>query len=347
MTTATGVGILVTTFPANERGKAIGIQAIAIGAGFMCGPSVGGLILDSLGWSYVFYLNIPLALIGLIGGLKYLHSPGHIDKSKLPRMDGVGALLLAVIIFSLIIVLSGDIPGSVWFLVPIIAALPFFILHERRHPSPLWDLSLLRNRRFAFGNIIIFLIFTAHFSVLFHMPIYMTRMLNLPATTVGLLMLSSPAMVVVASPISGLISDKVGTLRILPITILIVLSAQICFAFLQSDSSIWQVLIGMLLLGIGMGTLTPPADTEVMSSAGSENSGYAGGFLNTSRNLAICVGTAASAGAFTFLRNSFERSREATASYMNAFHIVFIAICVITCIGFIISLRLRRFGHKQ
>ena len=347
MTTATGVGILVTTFPATQRGKAIGIQAIAIGAGFMCGPSIGGLILDNLGWSYVFYLNIPLALIGLIGGLKYLRSPGPIDKSKLPRLDGVGALLLAVLICSLIIVLSGDISGSIWFLIPIVVALPCFILHERRHTSPLWDLNLLRNKRFALGNIVIFLIFTAHFSVLFHMPIYMNRMLNMPATTVGLLMLSSPAMMLVASPISGFITDKFGTLRVMPFAIVAVLAAQICFAFLQSDSSFWHVLIGMVLLGIGMGTLTPPADTEVMSSAGPENSGYAGGFLNTSRNLAICVGTAASAGAFTLLRNGFERSQEATVAYMSAFRIVFIAICAITCIGLFVCLRLARFRHVK
>ena len=346
MITATGVGILVTTFPSTQRGKAIGIQAIAIGAGFMCGPSIGGFVLDSLGWSYIFYICIPVALIGLIGGLRFLRSPVPEDRSKLPRLDGMGALLLAVIICSLIIVLSGGFTGSTWFLLVLVPVLPYFVWHERRYSSPLWDLSLLRNRRFALGNVIIFLIFAAHFSAVFHLPIYMARILNLPSSTIGLLMLSSPAMMLVVSPVSGFLTDRYGTLSVMPFAVLIVLAAQISLVFLQSDSTIWHLLISMFLIGIGMGTLTPPADSEVMSSAGPENSGYAGGFMNTSRNMAICIGTAASAGAFTLLRDNFERSREATAAYMNALHIVTIAICAITCAAFIVCLRMRRFKRE-
>ena len=343
MITATGMGILVTAFPANQRGKAIGIQSIAIGVGYMCGPSIGGFILASLSWRYIFYVNIPIAVIGFLGSLKYLRSPIPEDKSKLPRLDGRGALLLAVIICSLIIALSGDISGSVWFLLILVPALPYFIWHERRHPSPLWDLSLLRNKRFALGNIIVFLIFAAHFSILFHIPIYMTNILKLPASTIGLIMLGSPAVMAIFSPLSGYISDKIGPLRVMPVGILILLSAHITLAFLNTDSSLLHLIIGKFLLGVGMGTMTAPTDSEVMTSAGPENAGYAGGFLSTTRNLSICVGTAASAGALTFLRNLFQSTQEAADAYTSAFRIVFLAISAVTFINFFICLRLRRF----
>ena len=345
MISATGVGILVTTFPPTQRGKVIGIQAIAIGVGYMCGPSIGGFILDSLGWHYIFLLNIPLAIIGFLVGLKYLRSPVPDDKSKLPRLDGMGALLLAVIISSLIIVVSGGFAGSIWFLLVLVPVLPYFVWHERRHSSPLWDLDLLRNKRFTLGNIVVFLVFATHFSVLFHMPIYMTNILGLPASTIGLIMLGSPALMAAVSPFSGYLSDKIGALRMMPAAILIILAAQISLAFLQSDSSLWHVLIGMLLLGVGMGAMTTPADSGIMTSAGPKNAGYASGFLNTIRNLSISIGTAASAGAFTFLRNNFERSQEATVAYMNAFRIVFFAIGAITCLNFIICLLLSRFKN--
>ena len=346
MIQATGVGILVTAFPENQRGKAIGIQAIAIGMGYMCGPSIGGIILDSLGWHYIFFSNIPLAVIGFLGGLRFLRSPIPEDKSALPRLDSLGALLLAVIICSLIMAVSGGFAGSVWFLLIIVPVLPYFVLHERRHPSPLWDLSLLKNKRFALGNVIVFLIFSTHFSLLFHLPLYMKNILELPATTIGLVMLGSPAVMAIVSPLSGQISDKKGPLRVMPVAILIILASHISLAFLRADSSIWYVLISTLVLGIGVGGITTPTDSAVMASAGPKNAGYASGFLNTTRNLAICIGTAISAGAFTMLRNSFERSLEATVAYMNAFRIVFLAISLITCINFCICLWLRRYNDK-
>jgi len=346
MILATGVGILVTAFPASERGMAIGIQSIAIGVGYMCGPSVGGFIIGSFGWHYIFYSNIPLAIIGFIGGLKFLRSSVAGDKGSLPRLDSIGALLLAVMICSLIMAVSGGFAGSAWFLLIIAPVLPYFVWHERRQASPLWDLSLLKNKRFALGNVIVFLIFSTHFSILFHLPLYMANILDMPAATIGLVMLGSPAMMAIASPISGRISDKIGSLRVMPVSILIILAAHISLAFLKADSSLSYVLISTLVLGVGVGGMTTPTDSEVMASAGPENAGYASGFLNTTRNLAICIGTAISAGAFTMLRNSFERSIEATAAYMNAFRIVFVAISLVTAINFCICLRLRRYNDK-
>jgi len=174
----------------------------------------------------------------------------------------------------------------------------------------------------------------------------MTSILKLPATTIGLLMLSSPAMMAVVAPLSGYISDKIGPLRMMPAAVLIFLAAQICLAFLRPDSTLAHVLIGLMLLGVGMGAMTPPTDSGIMTSAGLKNSGYASGFINTVRNLSISIGTAASAGAFTFLRDSSMRSMDATAAYMNAFRFVFLATAGFTFVNFTLCLWLGRFKNK-
>jgi EmrB/QacA subfamily drug resistance transporter len=344
---ATGLGIIATTFPITQRGQALGVNVIAVGLGSMCGPSIGGFILSHFSWHYIFYINIPVGLLGLILGLKYLRSPIPTEKSTLQALDGWGALLLAILISSFILALAGGFAGSAWFLLIAAVVLPYFILHERRHEAPLWDFALLQNKRFAFGNIIAFSSYFAHMFVFFLMPFYMTDILQLSTATMGLVIMGAPALMAITSPISGTLSDKIGALRLMPYALLIILAAQITFSLLQPDSSLWHVAAGLMLLGGGMGFLNSPNNSEIMTAAGTKYAGYAGSFVSTTRNLAFCLGTAAAAGAFTILRTFFERSQEATAAYISAFHWIIIAAGCITCINLIICLWLKRFQNED
>ncbi|MCL1828792.1 MAG: MFS transporter [Oscillospiraceae bacterium] len=343
---ATGMGLVAGAFPVSQRGQALGYNTVAVGLGSMCGPSIGGFILSRFSWHYIFFINIPVGVIGFLLGLKFLRLPVPVNTKNLPRPDGKGALLFAVIIISLISAISGSFTGSVWLLLPAAALIFVFFRRERRHPSPLLDFDLLKNKRFAIGSLIAFFSYFTHFGVYFLMPFFMTEILRLSTAAAALALMVSPVCMAVTSPIFGTVSDRTGALRVMPYAFLVILAAQIIFGFLKPGSSPFLAACGLALLGSGLGMLNAPNNSEIMTAAGPDYAGYAGGFISTTRYLANCFGTAAAAGAFTGFRNLLERSREATDAFAGAFHRIIIAAALIVCANLIVCLWLR-FSEKD
>ncbi|MDR1160664.1 MAG: MFS transporter [Syntrophomonadaceae bacterium] len=345
MLMSTGIGIVATTFPLEQRGQAIGITVIAVGIGNMGGPALGGLILTHFTWPMIFYINVPFGIIFFLLGLRYLRSPVPENRNA-PPLDRTGALLLALLISALLLCLSGSFKGSGWFVLIFIAVLPLFVWYEKRNPAPLFNFELMRNRRFTIGNLVAFLSYFAQTLIFFLMPFYMEEVLLLPTSTVGIMMMISPLFMAISAPLSGTMSDKIGALRLMPIALTLQLAAVAFFLNLQADSSLIHLAVGFILLGSSIGMLNSPNNSEIMTAAGLKYSGYASGFMATVRNLAFSFGTAASAGGFTTLFDKFASISEFSDAYMKALHLTVTAAAIIVLVSLLSCIWLKRVQGK-
>jgi EmrB/QacA subfamily drug resistance transporter len=347
MMLSTGMALVTAAFPLEQRGRALGLSMIAVGLGNMGGPSLGGLILSYFHWSYIFFLNVPFGLIALLLAIRFLRSPVPSDKSVFLPLDHLGALLLAVIISSLILCLNGSFPYSGWFILLFAAAIPLFIRQEKRHPEPLWNFTLLKNQRFAFGNLLAFLSYFAQMAVFFLLPFYMEDLLALPTSSVALVIVLSPLCMAVVGPFSGALSDKIGALRLMPIAFLLSILSFVTLITLSDHSPLWQIAVSLILMGSGMGLLNTPNNSEIMTAAGKTYAGYASGFVGTTRNLAFCFGAAVSASVFPLLLRLFSVHHAHSVAYISALRVLIIAAALITSTGLVICLYLLKHQTPQ
>ncbi len=347
---AIGTALIVTAFPLRQRGMAMGLQVTTVGAGSVLGPAVGGLILSVAPWQSLFFAFLPLVLISLVLALFCLRTPksesaSRPQKDALPGLDVPGALLLAVLISSFVLFMSGSFTGSSWFALLFLITLPVFILVERRQRTPLLDFTLLKKSRFALGNLVTFFSYTANMMMTFQLPFFLENIWGLSVGTAGMLLIIPAFAMAVAGPLSGIVSDRIGALKVMPFALALAACAIALTFLLGSTESLPLFIVFLALNGTGMGLVNTPNNSEIMTAAGREKSGYASGFVSTNRNLAFCLGTAASAGLFPFLESAFLGTVGPTDAYLLAFHLVFAVALTLTLISLILCLVLKA-RHK-
>jgi EmrB/QacA subfamily drug resistance transporter len=175
MLMAVSPAMLVSAFPANERGRALGLNSMVVAFGITAGPALGGAITASTSWRWIFYINLPIGIAGVIATWFVLPSDDHHEHQ---RFDRLGALLLGLALAALTTGLSlGNEVGWHSSLVLglgglCVVASAAFIFQERRHEMPLLDRSLFQNRLFEWATISLVLSFVAAFAVSFLLPIY-------------------------------------------------------------------------------------------------------------------------------------------------------------------------------
>ena len=216
MTQGTGMAMITSVFPANERGKGIGTHMSVIGAGGMVGPVIGGLLVSALGWRWVFLVNLPLASIALLGALLLMDSKLFFRERRGARFDWQGAALsTAALVTFLMLMTNGYRLG--WTSPIIVSAaalfaalLAGFVWWELRASAPMLDMSLFRRRVFSMGVLASFVSFLSVASVRFIMPFYLQGALRYAPRQVGLIMLPTAITMTIMGPIAGRLSDRYG-----------------------------------------------------------------------------------------------------------------------------------------
>lgn len=331
MMIATSMGLVATIFPGNQRGMALGLNVLMVGVGNLSGPALGGLILSNLDWPFIFYLNLPVGAVSLVLALFKLRSPIPPQKTS-KKTDVPGTVLLAAFITALIVCLSGNFKGSVWFAPAAVAFLVIFLRVERKQELPVFDYSLMKVKRFSYGNLIAFLSYASTMMVMFQLPFFLNAVWKISVGTAGLLLMVSAVSMGLAGPLSGVISDKIGPFSVMLPSICLLITGQATTLFLSENVSYPHFIACLALSGGGMGLLNTPNNSDIMSSVGREMSGYASGFVATNRNLAFCVGTAASAGLFPVLMDHLTEPLGYTAAYLTSFRaILCISITLSVC----------------
>jgi EmrB/QacA subfamily drug resistance transporter len=344
MMMAVPYAIITASFPPTERGKVLGINAISISAGLAIGPSLGGLITSVLGWRFVFLINIPIGIAGLLWGRHVIPElKGQLGKIDIPGMATAFISLFSILLFvNRFQSLGLSYTTGIMLLVAVLAGIGFLLI-ESRVTQPMLNLSLFRNVTFSLANVSALLNFMSQYVMVFLTPFYLQRVLHYAPNNVGLIMTSSPLAVMVVAPFSGSLSDRMGTRT------LACLGAGTCalslflISQLPVSASSADIVWRLALFGLGTGIFQSPNNSAVMGSAPRPHLGIASGILATMRNVGMVLGIATGGAvlyAFTpphILQKATLESSEA-AAFLSGLKYAYMAGAILTGIATVTSL---------
>lgn len=344
MMMATGMGIISNTFPPQERGKALGLTGMIVGFGNMTGPSLGGFLVAHFAWPVIFLINVPIGLLGFYLALRFL--PKQTRNQDLHGYDLPGTLIFALIIGLFIYTLSGAEKISITLLLIALMLIMAFYYIEKKSRQPMLELELFKIKNFVYGNIMALGIYVTQTTVFFLLPFYMESILKLSPSFTGLLMTITPVSMAITAPLAGTLSDKIGSRKILSVSLLTVTGAYVVFSTLNGQLSLVKLVCGLVLLGIGMGMFGSPNNSSIFASIPREKAGYGGGFIATVRNLSFAIGIAGSVSIFSIVLSVSQKTMAYNNAYIHASNTVYQIAAGITLMGFIFSLLTRLGGNK-
>lgn len=296
MLQSNSVSIITAASPARDRGKAIGIQAMAQGIGLSLGPVVGGSLLTFLGWRWIFYVNVPVGIIGTLLGILIL--PADESRQSKGRFDFWGSVALAPTLVALIYVLNAGAqagwgsPVVIGCYAVLVVGIVSFVWIERSVSHPIVDLRLFRNSTFVVGNLSVALSFAVMYAVMFLSPFYLDDVHRMTSLAAGTLLTVIPAGMAICTPLSGYVADRFGTrLPALVGMLLAVVGVGAMALFTIWYASILFAL-GLFLTGCGMGVFTPANNSDVMGTLRADCLGVGGGILNLARTVGMGLGVA-------------------------------------------------------
>jgi EmrB/QacA subfamily drug resistance transporter len=345
MVIALGTAILTEAWPQQQRGQVLGLAAGFISMGIVLGPVVGGLILSTLSWRWIFYVNIPIGAISLVLSLLYL-SPMP-PEGRRERFDFAGAVVMgaALLTFTLAMTVGQDIGFTdtriLLLLATSLAMALIFVWVEQRVAFPIIDLSLFRLPAFSLNLFTAVLAFIAISGVVLLLPIYLNLVLGLGMERVGLLMAAVPLIMVALQPLSGTLSDRLGTRPVSLLGLVFILAGYLAMTTLQVDSSQVGFVARMLPVAIGMSIFNSPNNSAIMGAAPRARLGVASGILSMVRTLGQVTGIAA-LGAFFASRvlhygGAAAFSSSPPQSIVLALHDQFFLVAALILLGIIVS----------
>jgi EmrB/QacA subfamily drug resistance transporter len=290
------LSIISATFAVRERGMAIGIWAGVSALALAIGPLLGGLITEHISWNWIFYVNVPIGVAGVLAAI--LVVPESRDTSREQRLDLPGLITSGVglftIVFALIeahrfgwtstLILSLFAIGAV--------AIASFIFLELRQRLPMLDLSLFRSGTFTGANLVAILVTMAMFGIFVFFPIYMQTLLGWSPVQAGAALLPWTILIVIFAPIAGKLSDRVGSRWLMAAGMTTVAGCCLVLSTIGLHSTFWNLLPAFILGGLGMSFVMTPMSAAAMGAAPVDKAGVASGVLNTFRQVGVALGIA-------------------------------------------------------
>lgn len=293
MLSANAMAIITEVFPAEQRGQAMGFNAVTWGAGSVLGPVLGGLILAVASWRWIFLINLPIGVIGTLAAFLLLHDIE--PKPSNERFDILGALLFCVGLVTLLLGLMSSIGGG-W-LSPsvlgllIVAVLAFvgFVLWEQRISYPMLDLQLFASRHYTLSVLAATLQSLAIFAVNFLIIFYLQGVRGYDPLTAAFLILPLPVLTSVIGPLGGYWADRDRYSGATPATVGLLLQvvSLIVLVFLAPDTSYLLLAVALGLMGLGSAIFWSPNTSSTMGAAPRNRLGVASATLNTMRNVGM------------------------------------------------------------
>lgn len=347
---AASPAMLTSAFPSYERGRALGMNAVIVAIGVSIGPTLGGF-LTAISWRLIFYVNVPIGIIGIIAAMLVLNE----KTQRTPgRFDPLGAILLAIGLAAITAGLSfgQEIGWSSPLLLGLLVigvlallALPFV---EHRVPNPIINMQLLKNRVFLSANMSLVISFLALFAVSFILPFYLEELRGFPTEQVGLLLTPLPITIALIAPMSGTLADRFGTRWLAAGGLTIACIGLVLISMLNAQSSVLDIIWRLAFTGVGQALFQSPNNSALMGSASREQQGSASGFLATGRVVGQSVsvalagaifaslGGAAAGQALTMHHGGNVNALQQT--FVNSFHVTLLVCASIAAVGVFTSL---------
>ena len=300
-TMANSQGIVTETVSPQERGKALGIVGTAVALGSLVGPGLGGLIVGAASWEYIFWINVPIGAIVFFTGLKIL--PESVKKQETGEkkmLDVAGSLTFLVAIVSLFISLNAGL--ELGFTNPLIlcgfviaaVGMVVFLVLEKRAKNPLVDLTMFTNKLFSLSIFCGFISFMALFCHNIILPFFLQDVREYSPGISGLILMTYPLLLSVAAPVSGHLSDKVGSEKLTFAGLILISLGLFCMSTLNEHSPVLLLLLFIAIMAIGNGLFQSPNNSLVMSTVPRSKLGIAGSINSLIRNVGMVCGIALS-----------------------------------------------------
>jgi EmrB/QacA subfamily drug resistance transporter len=290
-----GAAIITEAFPTSERGRALGMIGLAVSAGIITGPMLGGLLLKTLSWHWIFLVNVPLGILATPVAMRVIPDtppPGG------QRFDFAGAATLFICLMALLMALTlGQQIGFAqpWIVLLFAVWLIFlgvFLLIEKHSPQPMIDLTLFRNSSLSIGLVNGFVTFIIIAGVLFLMPFYLENILGYSEFASGQLLAVFPLALGLTAPLAGWLSDRLGTRSITFVGLLILVLGYLRFVQLDEQATRFDLILLFLPIGIGMGVFQSPNNSAIMGAAPPGQLGVVSGLLAVTRTMGQTTGVA-------------------------------------------------------
>ena len=300
---ANGPAILTGNFPAAQRGQALGLQATMTYLGLTAGPALGGFLAGRFGWRSVFYINVPVGALALALSARFIPRDHPAEQSGRFDVAGAGAFLLGLM--ALLLALNQGHDWG-WTSAPVLGLLAaaaafggIFVAIESRVASPMLDMSLFSSRIFSTSTASAVLNYICLYSIAFLMPFYLIQGRGLGPAQAGLILTAQPLVMAVAAPLSGTLSDRIGSRLLSTAGMAILGIGLLLLARLGSESSFGHVAGALVVVGIGIGIFISPNTSALMGAAPRNRQGIAAGVLATARNVGMVLGVGLAGAIFT------------------------------------------------
>ncbi len=327
------LSIITATFPPKERGQAIGIWAGVSALALAIGPLLGGLIVDNINWHWIFYVNVPVGVVGIVVSyffIKESRDTSHEQSIDLPGLVTSGASLLALS-YALI---EGNNHG--WTSPEILGLfagaavlLAAFILLEMRQRLPMLDLSLFKIGSFVGANLVAMLVSLGMFGVFFYISLYVQNILGYSPTKAGAIFLPMTILIIVVAPIAGKLSDRIGSRWLMGAGMGILGVSLLLYQRIGLHTGFWSLLPQLLLGGIGMALTMSPMTSAAMGSVPIDKAGVGSGVLNSFRQVGGSLGIALMGAILLSYEHPTRLKQVAAQQFVDGLHAALLVSAVI------------------
>jgi len=334
----TGLAIITSVYPPQERGKAIGINIATVYIALSLGPVLGGMMTQYLGWRSLFYTMIPLGVLILI--LTYWKLNDEWAECKGEKFDIKGSIYYSIV---LVMVMYGfsTLPNITGIILVIGGIIGFigFLFYELKLESPVLNVKMFKNRTFAFSNLAALINYSATFAVTFLLSLYLQYIKALDPLSAGLILVAQPVMMAIFAPIAGKLSDKFVPQKLAALGMVLSTFGLLLFAFINENTSIIFIMLGLVIIGTGFGFFSSPNTNAIMGSVERRFYGVASAMVSTMRLLGQTFSMGLALMVFAIFIGNVQITRVQYPALLSSIHTVFL-ICTILCfIGIFAALK--------
>ena len=338
MISGTGIAILTSVFPTNERGRVLGINVAAVYLGLSLGPPLGGILTQQLGWRAIFFVTIPLGLV-IIGFVLWLLD-GEWAGAKGESFDLAGSGIYALALVALMYGFSElpDLLGAVLLAVGL-AGFAGFAAWELRTKSPVLNLALfVGNRPFTFSNLAALIHYSAVYAVTFLLSLYLQYIKALTPQQAGLVLIFQPVVQFIFSPGAGRLSDRVEPRILASIGMVLTSTGLLLLVFIGQDTPLWAIIGILILLGFGYAIFSSPNMNAIMGAVDRRSYGVASGMLATMRLIGQMLSMGIATLLFALFLGRAEITPELYPQFLTSTKAAFAVFTVLCVLGVFASL---------
>ncbi|MFC1798494.1 MFS transporter [Thermodesulfobacteriota bacterium] len=334
----TGMAILTSVFPPQERGRVIGIYVTAVYIGLTVGPFAGGILTQQFGWRSIFLISAPFGIASVYITMKHIHDEWADARGE--TLDITGSIIYGISIMALVYGASVLPDAKALFLVVGgIVGICAFIWLQLKVPYPVFEVRMFQgNRLFAFSSLAALIHYSATFAIAFFISLYLQYIKGLTPQTAGLILVPQPVMMALFSPLAGKLSDTIEPRKIASSGIALTALGLFLFVFLDHDTGIFWIAVNLAMIGLGFALFSSPNMNAIMGSVEKKFYGLASGTVATMRLLGQMSSMAVAMIVFAVFIGREEISPANYSHFLKSARIAFLIFGLLCTLGIQFSL---------